>query len=291
MFVLGACGVSREASAYDGLDNAAVISFPDGTEAVVPLEDLLAVTDQLGDNPDAAQLLFAQPLPDTFDQDVLSSLIQVEVLDVAIADSGASIPDGALAAELEIIEGQLEGAMGNGPDPQAAVATIKSGASEYLGLVAEQRVRQNAMTDVFLTGETTSVPCSRHILLATDADAEAAIARLEAGEDFADLAVELSTGPSGPTGGDLGCAEPEGYVEAFRDAILAAPLNVVVGPVETAFGFHVIEVYDTDTIPEDRGAAGSQGFAVYNEVLASAQVEIPSALGEWDIQAGRVVPT
>ncbi len=291
MFVLGACGVSREASAYDGLDNAAVIAFPDGTEAVVPVEDLLAVTNQLGDNPGAAQLLFAQPLPDTFDQDVLSSLIQVKVLDVAIATSGASVPDGALAAELAIIDGQLEGAMVNEPDPQAAVATIKSGASEYLELVAEQRIRQNAMTDVFLTGETTSVPCSRHILLATGAEAEAAIARLDAGEDFTELAVELSTGPSGPTGGDLGCVAPEGYVAPFRDAILAAPLNVVVGPVETEFGFHVIEVYDTDTIPEDRGAAGSQGFAVFSEALASAQIDIPAVFGSWDVQAGRVAPT
>lgn len=291
MLVLGACGVSREASAYDGLDNAAVISFPDGTEAVVTVEDLTAITDQLGDNPDAAQLLFGQALPDTFDQDVLSSLIQVKVLDVAIAQAGASIPDGALDAELEIIDGQLEGAMANEPDPEAAVATIESGAGEYLDLVAEQRIRQNAMTDLFLTGETTSVPCSRHILVATRAEADAAITRLDAGEDFADLAVELSTGPSGPSGGDLGCADPEGYVEAFRDAIVDAPLNTVIGPVETDFGFHVIEVYDTDTIPEDRSAAGSQGFAVYSETLASAQIEVPSVLGSWDVQAGRVSPT
>jgi parvulin-like peptidyl-prolyl isomerase len=291
MLVLGACGVSREASAYDGVDNAAVISFADGTEAVVPLEDLTAVTSQLGENPDAAQLLFAQPLPATFDQDVLSSLIQVKVLDVALAESGGSLAEGALAAELEVIDGQLDDAMIGEPDPEAAVATIKAGASEYLDLVAEQRIRQNAMTDLFLTGETTSVPCARHILVTTEEEAQSAIARLEAGEDFAELAIQLSTGPTGPNGGDLGCSDPGGYVEPFRDAIIDAALNQVIGPVQTEFGFHVIEVYDTESIPEDRGAAGSQGFAVYSEVLASARIDIPSVLGSWDVEDGRVAPT
>ena len=84
--------------------------------------------------------------------------------------------------------------------------------------------------------------CSSHILLETEEDANGALARLEGGEAFADLAVELSTGPSGPTGGDLGCGSPGQFVPAFAEAVGDGEIGVPIGPVETEFGFHVILV-------------------------------------------------
>ena len=45
---------------------------------------------------------------------------------------------------------------------------------------------------------------ARHILVDTKETAENVITRLDGGEDFATLAKELSTGPSGPNGGELG---------------------------------------------------------------------------------------
>lgn len=85
---------------------------------------------------------------------------------------------------------------------------------------------------------------ARHILLDSEADAEAAIARLEAGEDFAALARELSTGPSGEEGGDLGYFTRDRMVAAFSEAAFALQPGAVSGPVESDFGWHVIKVED-----------------------------------------------
>lgn len=84
--------------------------------------------------------------------------------------------------------------------------------------------------------------CSRHILVASQAEADAVLTFLDAGEDFGFLAVELSQDPgSGSLGGDLGCVVEGSFVEPFETAAFAAePGEVVVA--ESQFGFHVIEV-------------------------------------------------
>ena len=84
--------------------------------------------------------------------------------------------------------------------------------------------------------------CSNHLLVETEEEAQAALERFEAGEAFADLAIELSTGPSGPSGGDLGCAIEGQFVPEFEEAAYAGAAGDVVGPVETTFGWHLIEI-------------------------------------------------
>ncbi len=84
--------------------------------------------------------------------------------------------------------------------------------------------------------------CSNHILLDTEAEAETALDRYSSGEEFAELAVELSTGPSGPDGGDLGCVISGQFVSEFEEAAFAAEAGDVIGPIETEFGFHLIEI-------------------------------------------------
>ena len=84
--------------------------------------------------------------------------------------------------------------------------------------------------------------CANHLLVETEEEADAALQRVIDGEPFADLAIELSTGPSGPSGGDLGCAVEGSFVPEFEAAAYAAENGAVVGPVETSFGWHLIEV-------------------------------------------------
>jgi len=84
--------------------------------------------------------------------------------------------------------------------------------------------------------------CSNHILFETEEEAAAALVRLAEGDGFAALAVELSIGPSGPNGGDLGCAVEGQFVPAFEAAAYAGTAGAVVGPVETEFGWHLIEI-------------------------------------------------
>jgi len=84
--------------------------------------------------------------------------------------------------------------------------------------------------------------CSSHILLATLEDANAVVQRLADGEDFAALAAEVSTGPSGPNGGNLGCVDTSTFVPEFIDGARTVAPAGLTGPVQSQFGFHVIEV-------------------------------------------------
>jgi peptidyl-prolyl cis-trans isomerase C len=86
---------------------------------------------------------------------------------------------------------------------------------------------------------------ARHILLEDEDQAKAVIAELDGGADFAELAKEHSTGPSGPAGGDLGYITREQVVPAFGDAAFAlATGETSKEPVQTQFGWHVIGVLD-----------------------------------------------
>lgn len=84
-----------------------------------------------------------------------------------------------------------------------------------------------------------------HILLKTKAEAEAVIAELDKGADFAELAKAKSTGPSGPRGGDLGFFGTGRMVPAFEAAVFPLEKGTYTKqPVQTQFGFHVIKKVD-----------------------------------------------
>ncbi|SLN32907.1 peptidylprolyl isomerase [Roseisalinus antarcticus] len=85
-----------------------------------------------------------------------------------------------------------------------------------------------------------------HILVDTEEEAAELVeaARAE-GADFAALAEEHSTGPSGPSGGELGWFGPGMMVEPFQEAVEGMSAGDVAGPVETQFGWHVIKLNET----------------------------------------------
>lgn len=86
---------------------------------------------------------------------------------------------------------------------------------------------------------------ARHILLQSEDEAKAVIKELDGGADFAELAREKSTGPSGPQGGDLGYFQKGQMVPEFEAAAFAMePGDVSESPVKTQFGWHVIKVED-----------------------------------------------
>ncbi len=82
---------------------------------------------------------------------------------------------------------------------------------------------------------------ARHILVATEADAQTVLKRLKAGEDFAKVAKEMSKDP-GSEGGDLGWFTKERMVPAFADAAFKLKDGDTSQPVKTQFGWHVIQV-------------------------------------------------
>ena len=65
---------------------------------------------------------------------------------------------------------------------------------------------------------------------------------IEGGADFAQLARDNSSCPSGRSGGDLGSFGPGQMVTEFDTVVFSAPVGVVQGPVKTQFGYHLLEV-------------------------------------------------
>jgi parvulin-like peptidyl-prolyl isomerase len=82
-----------------------------------------------------------------------------------------------------------------------------------------------------------------HILVGDAATANALAQQLAAGANFADLARANSTdSQSAVSGGSLGCLDAQQLDPTFQQAADSAPLNQVVGPVQTQFGYHLILV-------------------------------------------------
>ncbi len=145
--------------------------------------------------------------------------------------------------------------------------------------------------------------CVSHLLVPTEEAALEAMERIDDGEDFADVADEVSIDTSSE-GGDLDCHPPARYVDEFGKATVEADLDEIFGPVETQFGFHVILVTDR-TLPDDdeltdeatalealRDAAIAIAFNDWSsEVILAAEVSVDPEYGTW--QAGpqpQVIP-
>ena len=78
-----------------------------------------------------------------------------------------------------------------------------------------------------------------HLLVETQEEAAAAKARIDEGAAFADVARDVSTGPTGPNGGNLGWFAAGAMVPPFEEAIMALEVGGVSEPFETQFGWHV----------------------------------------------------
>lgn len=142
-----------------------------------------------------------------------------------------------------------------------------------------------------------------HILIETRAGAEEAIERLDAGEDFAALAQELSQDPgSAEAGGALGLTPRGTFVPPFEEAIWSGPAEVgeILGPVETQFGFHVIRIDEYQLTPEDealdlirqeleQGRGGDQFGFWFRQVLSDADPEVAGRFGRWDRTSQAIV--
>lgn len=89
---------------------------------------------------------------------------------------------------------------------------------------------------------------ARHILVKTKDEAEKIITELDMGGDFAELAKQKSTGPSGKKGGDLGWFAAEQMVPEFGKAVTQLEKGKYTKtPVQTQFGWHVIKLEDSRT--------------------------------------------
>ena len=217
MIGVAAIGLTAPAFAdsHDALDASTVVATVNGTD--ITLGHVIALRTRLPEE--------YQQLPDqTLFDGVVEQIIQQQVL----ADA---------AERTKAIELGIEN------EERAFVASqeIQRLSSEPL----EESAVQAAYDEAYGNAEAGPEYNASHILVETEEAAQALVAELEGGADFATLAQENSTGPSGPNGGQLGWFGPGMMVPAFEEAVAGLEPGEVSAPVQTQFGWHVILLNET----------------------------------------------
>ena len=180
----------------------------------------------------------------------------------------------------------------------------------YLEREITARITDAAIQDAYKAYSAANPPAeehhARHILVETEEEAHEIIALLDGGADFAELAKERSTGPSGPKGGDLGFFTAEQMVPEFSEAAAALePGQHTAEPTKTQFGWHVIKLEDRRTSqaasleevePQLREQLAREAVeAVLGSLREGAEIEIVTSdsagqSGESAGQSGETVP-
>lgn len=113
---------------------------------------------------------------------------------------------------------------------------------EVLPRVTDAAIRARYDRDAAATAPEEEVR-ARHILVPTEAEARTALADLQRGQPFEDVARRMATGPGTREGGDLGWFKRADMVPPFSEAAFALqPGQLAPAPVRTQFGWHVIRV-------------------------------------------------
>lgn len=237
------------------------------------------------ENEEFVSLVFQGAVPPGFTTGVLTEWLTSQAVQFELAELGLSVSEEDLADSKVQLLSQVETLYPATADPAAEADRLYEEVP-YLAFLTEYQARQNVLSDALSEaadpGE--GVPCVRHILVETEAEGDDIITRLDGGEDFGDLAIELSTGPSGPSGGELGCAASSNYVPPFAAAVDEATVGEFVGPVQTDFGWHVIVV---DGFEVDGRALASDQL---RERLSGASVDVDDNLGSWDPARLVIIP-
>ena len=172
-----------------------------------------------------------------------------------------------------------------------AIATNRILAEAYMAVEVREMVTEEEIKDAYdrfvSDADSREEVSARHILVDTEEEAKGLITKLSEGADFAELAKEFSTGPSGPNGGALGYFGRGQMVPDFE----VAAFNLEIGtytsaPVQTQFGWHVILLEDKRTaqpasleeMREQIGTALSQQALarLIEEMRADAAIEARS---------------
>ncbi|MCZ4261271.1 peptidylprolyl isomerase [Limimaricola sp. G21655-S1] len=210
-------GFATMASAQQASD---VVATVNGTE--ITLGEMIITRSQLPQQ-------YQQLPPETLFQGILDQLIQQQVL----------------ADTLEGTPARVELALQNQRRSLLAGEAINAMMQEEVS----DEALQEAYDEAFADAEPVQEYNASHILVETEEEAQAVLERLAAGEDFAEVAKEVSTDPgSGAQGGSLGWFAEGMMVEPFQAAVAELEKGEMTEtPVETQFGFHVIRLDDTRT--------------------------------------------
>ena len=234
-------GITVDEAELDEAVQAAFNYFPNGTPVPSPTPTLVT----LPDAPEEAFAVVTQtPLPTatlepTATPELAATATATQALPTPTVGPTSTPEPTATPYTLEGFQSDLE---------NSNQRMVKLGFDEnvfrkfFEAQLLEKKLREEIGADI---PTTQTQVWARHILVADEQAAKDIIVRLQAGEDFATLAKELSTDTgSGLNGGDLGWFGTGAMVPEFETAAFALknPGDITTEPVQSDFGYHIIQL-------------------------------------------------
>lgn len=281
----------------------------------VPVSQVRERFETVRDNPQLAEQLEGDDSGEFADQvqaEILSSLIRSRLLEQGASKLDVEVTDDDVDEQRAEIVEEVGGEEAFADLIEQNGLTEEQVRSQLRDLALQERIAEELSAEADVDREEVRAfyeenygsASARHILVETEEEARNVIERLEEGEDFAEVAQDVSIDPSAEqNAGDLGEFQRGQMVPEFTEAVFNAEEGDIVGPVETQFGYHVIEVTNLDEGPglsevEDdireqlsEGQSAELVQAWLDEQSREADIEVNPRFGEWDPEAGRVVPS
>ena len=306
LLLLAGCG--RYATSYAAVVEGQPISFAELDRQVTSLassQGVQQVTDEVRTS---------------LRRDALLALIQQAIVRAQVAENKIAVPENEVDARFQSIGARF-------PDPtqfQSALKaqgyteeTLRDALRDQLGFeLLAAKISPVTVTEAQIQKEYAARKTdfeqvhARHILFSTEAQTPAAalakardaVKKIRAGTDFATLAKQLSDDSgSKEAGGDLGLRARSFFDGDFARAAFTLPLKKVSDPVQTRFGYHVIEVLErkTTTLAQAHDQIKSEmvqqaqqaGVAEFlKKVIATAEIDVNPKIGDFDRTQLQVVP-
>lgn len=265
-----ACAVPGLGSGNAAIVNGVPIKMTDYDKQVKLMQDAMIIQGLDAKTADG-QAVIAQ-----MKSDILSQMVDTEIMRQAAKSENVGISDADVAARIIEIKQQL-----GGEEPfKAALKQAGISEADFRSFILRDQMLYERLSQKVAGGLSSSAEQvqARHILVSTEKEAVDVTTQLAAGADFAVLAKDLSLDPGSKDSGGKLDFYPRGVLEpAFEDMIFKLKINER-GTVKTDYGYHVVEVLAREgnrpVDPDVLQALGEAAMNVYMEDLrAKATVE------------------
>ena len=283
-------------SSFERNANAASV---EGTDVTIDdyqalLQEALANTDIFGVESDPATGTVAA---DTGRQ-LLSLMVQGAASEEFLAQAGEAVTDDDRQTARETL-GEDSALFELTEEFQSLVIDLEAGTSARARVAAPDA---SELERLYMTStDTLGVMCVRHVVVATRAEADDVLDEIYSGADIETLARERSIDPTASVNGGAierggsACIPNAEAVNGTDPAFVAAAVSSrpgePVGPVQTNFGWHVIEARPYEDVADSLTALfeESAGDLLYGGFMVTSDVQVDPRYGRWNGAAASVV--
>ncbi len=223
------------------------------------------------------QEIGGRPVKEIVQEELLENMIREKLIVEYVKDSGYEVPEADVQEAYDNFEEVLEtdaetkafyDEMNFGEDFIKNQIESQFIAEEFNAMIRSEIEADSETLEGLYETETVLVSAS-HILFNDDATMKLVQGKIEAGEDFAELATEYSQDPgSASNGGSLGYFPRGKMVPEFEDVAFGLAVGEISEPVQSQFGYHIIKIDDVQTIKDlEETGASEEEISVYKQSI------------------------